>query len=295
MKYLFFVFVLFTACKSSDKDPKDYFEIGVIADCQYCNCESTNRRFYRAAKNKLELAVDSLNSKDLDFTIHLGDFIDRDFNSFDTVLPIWNSLKSEKRHVLGNHDFSVADSLKNLVPKKMGMLDRYYSFKKQNWRFIVLDGNDLSYYGATSDKVSQTDSLFNSLKNKDLPNIEKWNGGLSNDQLNWIKEELELSRNNKENVGFYCHFPAAKYGEMHNLWNYKQFLTLIESFENIKFYFSGHNHNGDYVKIDGVHHLTFRGMLDTPDSTAFSIVKFTKDSIIVKGHGREISRDLKIK
>ena len=297
MKKLFLLTFILIACKSKT-EPSVYsdFEIGIIADCQYCDCDSQGNRFYRKSPDKFKFAIEKLNTKSLDYTIHLGDFIDRHFESFDTVLPIWNRLKSEKYHVLGNHDFSVVDSLKSLVPKKMGLEKRYYSFVKNNWRFIVLDGNDLSYYGAiTNVKQKETDSLFNLLKKENEPNMQSWNGGLSLEQLKWVKEELDIATSKSEYVGFYCHFPAVKDKEIHNLWNYKQFLKLIEPYENIKFYFNGHNHNGDYLKLNEVHHVTFKGMVDTSDSTAFSVVKFTKDSIFVNGYGRETSRSLKIK
>jgi hypothetical protein len=295
MKRLIFVFLVFVSCQSAKNDINNDFEIGIIADCQYCNCDINGNRFYRKAKGKLKIAIKTLNKKDLSYTVHLGDFIDRDYKSFDSVLPIWESLKSEKRHVLGNHDFSVADSLKKYVPNKMKIKNRYYSFKKYNWRFLVLDGNDLSFYGAEPEKLSQTDSLFNLLEPQGLPNLKKWNGGFSNAQLKWIKSELDQAIKQNENVGFYCHFPAVRDNGTHNIWNYKQFLELIKPYENVKFYFNGHDHNGDYLQKDGVHHLTFKSMLDTADSTAFSVARFTKDSIIVKGFGREESRRLKIK
>lgn len=296
MKRILFLVLLSIACNSKPNS-KTYsdFEIGIIADCQYCNCDTQGNRFYRNSTNKFKLAVEELNTKDLDYTIHLGDFIDRDFKSFDSVLPIWNSLKSKKYHVLGNHDFSVSDSLKDLVPAKMGLKNRYYSFTKNNWRFIVLDGNDLSYHGALTDnKKKETDSLFTLLKADNEPNLQNWNGGLSSEQLDWVKRELDVAKNNNEWVGFYCHFPVGKDGEVHNLWNYKQFLQLIASYENVKFYFNGHNHNGDYLEKNKVHHLTFKGMLDTENTSAFATAKFTKDSIFIQGYGREISRALKI-
>ena len=99
----------------------------------------------------------------------------------------------------------------------------------------------------------------------------------------------------KEQVGFYCHFPVGRHGEMHNIWNYNQFLELINDYPNVKFYFNGHNHNGDYIEKEGVHFLTFKGMVDTPNSSAFSVARFTRDSIKVKGYGRETTRGLKIK
>ena len=296
MKRIFVLVLLLIACKSNTETcTSSDFEIGIIADCQYCNCDSQNKRFYRQSQDKFKIAIKELNTKALDYTIHLGDFIDRDFESFDTVLPIWNSLKSQKYHVLGNHDFSVSDSLKPLVPEKMRLKNRYYSFIKNNWRFIVLDGNDLSYYGSISNtKKKETDSLFSLLKVDNEPNLQTWNGGLSSDQLQWIKDQLNEAKNKNEHVGFYCHFPVGRDGEIHNLWNYKQFVALIENYDNVKFYFNGHNHHGDYIEKNDVHHLTFKGMVETESKSAFAIVKFTKDSILIKGYGRESSRGLKI-
>ena len=196
----------------------------------------------------------------------------------------------------GTYDFSVADSLKSESILKMGLKNRYYSITKNNWRFIILDGNDLSFHGAISEiKKQQTDSLFQLLTPKKLLNLQKWNGGLSLSQLNWVKNELETAKANNENVGFYCHFPAVKDGEVHNLWNYKQFIDLIDNYKNVKFYFNGHNHNGDYVLKNGVHHLTFKGMVDTENTSAFATATISKDSIIIDGYGREPSRRLKIK
>ena len=52
---------------------------------------------------------------------HLGDFIDRDFMSFGKVVPIYNRLKAHHYHVLGNHNFSVTDDEKALVPAQLGL------------------------------------------------------------------------------------------------------------------------------------------------------------------------------
>ncbi len=272
------------------------FEIGVISDCQYCHCEPTGIRFFRESPARLRKAVDILNKQPLDYTVHLGDFIDKDFSSFDTVGPIWRDLKTERYHVLGNHDFSVADSMKHLVFEKMDIKDRYYSIVKNKWRFIVLDGNDLSVHGAlTEAKKQQTDSLYNLLADKNMPNVKPWNGGLSLEQLQWVENELQRATANKERVGFYCHFPVLGVSDRHNLWNYNQLLSIIDNYDCVKFYFNGHNHAGGYVEKNGVHYLNFKGMVDTKDTTSFATVAFRKDSLFVKGYGRELDRRLKIR
>ena len=280
---------------SCSKKTYSSFKIGVIADCQYCNCEVKWDRYYKKAPQRLKEAVAILNQDSLSYTIHLGDFIDQKMSSLDSVLPTWNNLNSKKYHVLGNHDFDVGQTNKEKIIKKLNLKDRYYSFVEKDWRFIVLDGNDLSFYGTTSkEKELQTDSLFNTLEDKNLPYLKKWNGGLSNKQINWIKTELDKAVQENQKVGFYCHFPIFPVDE-HNIWNREQFVSLIKPYKNVKLFFNGHNHAGAYELVDNVHYLTFKGMVDTENTSAFAKVKFEKDTVFVQGFEREISRKLIIK
>lgn len=286
------ILMLIISCAKKTYSP---FKIGVIADCQYCNCEVKWGRHYKKAPQRLKEAVYTLNQDSLSYTIHLGDFIDQKMSSLDSVLPTWNSLKSTKYHVLGNHDFDVGQTNKEKIIKKLNLKNRYYSFIENDWRFIVLDGNDLSFYGTTSkEKEQQTDSIFNLLKEKELPYLKKWNGALSNKQLAWVKTELEKSVKENQKVGFYCHFPIYPV-DNDNLWNREQFLALIKSYKNVKLFFNGHNHNGAYKFVDNVHYVTFKGMVDTENTSAFAKVKFDKDTIFIEGFEREISRKLIIK
>jgi predicted phosphodiesterase len=123
-----------------------HYAFGAIADCQYCDVESTGHRRYALSKKKLSNCVADFNTMNLAFVTHLGDFIDRDFASFDVVNPIYNQLKMPKYHVLGNHDYSVADELKLKVPAQLGMSANYYNYEIKDWRYVVLDGNDVSFH-----------------------------------------------------------------------------------------------------------------------------------------------------
>jgi len=295
MKKIIFLTVLSLILFSCNTEKNTSFKIGVIADCQYCNCEVKWNRYYKKAPQRLKEAVAVLNEDSLNYTIHLGDFIDQKMSSLDSILPTWNSLKSKSYHVLGNHDFDVDDTNKEKIIKKLNLENRYYSFIKNDWRFIVLDGNDLSFYGTTSkEKTQQTDSLFNQLKDKNLPYLKKWNGGLSNTQLNWIQQELNKAVQENQKIGFYCHFPIFPVDE-HNIWNREQFVSLIKPYKNVKLFFNGHNHAGAYAFVNNVHYLTFKGMVDTENTSAFAKVKFEKDTVFIEGFEREISRKLVIK
>lgn len=295
MKKIIFLFTIIFSIISCSEPKKDTsFKIGVISDCQYCDCEIKWDRYYKKSPQRLKEAVSVLNKDSLSYTIHLGDFIDRNIRSLDSVLPTWNTLKSKKYHVLGNHDFDVGQNNKKKMISKLNLKDRYYSFVEKDWRFIVLDGNDLSHYGTTSiEKEQQTDSLFN-LLDKELPYVKEWNGGLSKAQLKWVKGELDKAVQNNQKVGFYCHFSIYPV-DQHNIWNREQFLKLIAPYKNVKLFFNGHNHAGAYELVDNVHYLTFKGMVDTENTSAFAKVKFDKDTITVEGFDREPSRKLIIK
>lgn len=72
-------------------------------------------------------------------------------------------------------------------------------------------------------------------------------------------------------------------------------LELIEHYANVKLFMNGHNHAGSYVEDNGIHYITFKGMVDTKNTLAFAYAEITPDSIFINGFGREPSRRLKIK
>ncbi|PHS01347.1 MAG: hypothetical protein COA78_22690 [Blastopirellula sp.] len=288
--------VLFISCLSqlhAEEPAKSelLFPFGVIADCQYCGVKGTGARKYSISDQKLAKCVDHLNTLDLAYTVHLGDFIDRDFKSFDVVGPIYNRLKMPKYHVLGNHDFSVADDQKKLVPQKMGLQSKYYHFGVKGWRFVVLDGNDISFHAYPKDSENyQFAAKYYEEKKITSP---KWNGAVSSKQLTWLKSVLKQADIRGENVVLYCHFPV--YPEnVHNLWNAKEVIETIESYNCVKAYINGHNHNGNYGKKSGVHYLTMKGMVDT-EETSYATIAVHADRLVVIGYGRQENRVLEIR
>ena len=117
---------------------------GLIADVQYADRDDRGTRAYRASLGKLEACVADLNSRDLDFTIQLGDFVDRRPESFAQVLPRYDALTMPHYHVLGNHDFPLP---RDQVLRTLGMESAYYSFSSGGWRFVVLDTLDITIGG----------------------------------------------------------------------------------------------------------------------------------------------------
>lgn len=264
------------------------FSFGVIADCQYSNKEDHGTRRYSLSKQKLIEAVKNFNKMDLEFVVQLGDLIDKDYVSYDTVLPILKKLNVPYYHVLGNHDFSVSDSLKKTVPEKLNMKSRYYDFTVKEYRFIILDGNDISFYAYPKETEAYKDAdLYYRINDIDSP---KWNGAIGTEQLAWLRSVLAKANKLNEKVILICHFPVYPEDE-HNLWNAPEIINLIGSYPCIKAYFSGHNHQGNYALRGGVHYLNFKGMVEA-ESTSYSQIQVYADSLKVIGFGREENRTL---
>jgi manganese-dependent ADP-ribose/CDP-alcohol diphosphatase len=267
------------------------FSFGVIADSQYCNVETTGVRHYKDSPAKLRACVDQLNMMDLDFSVHLGDFIDKDWESFDVVGPIFASLNHPAYHVLGNHDYSVADDKKAQVHTRMGLPSRYYDFAVKGWRFVALDGNDVSFHAYPKDSVAYKAAEKYYVDHKITS--PKWNGAIGETQLEWLQGVLDDATKKGESVVLMAHFPV--YPEnVHNLWNAETIVSMIDANPCVKAYINGHNHSGNYGEKNGVHYVTFKGMVDTAD-TAYSTVEVTEDALRITGFGRQENQTLTIR
>ena len=265
------------------------FRFGAVADCQYCSKTSLIRK-YNLSPQKLTTCVEHYNKLNLAFVVHLGDFIDRDFESFDVVAPIYNRLKAPHYHVLGNHDFSVADDKKALVPKRMGLKKRYYDFTHKAWRFIVLDGNDVSLYAyPKEDPRTKAATAFHRRLKAGTPT---WNGGASDKQLKWIESRLKLATQAREHVVLFCHFPVYP-ANVHNLWNHEAVTNLLAKYPCVAAYINGHNHAGNYGKKGGIHYLTMKGMVDTLKNS-YGVIEVYEDRLALKGYGRQEDREMEL-
>jgi len=296
VKHFSFATLLFTILVFASISAKSQtLRIGLIADCQYCNCDYSEQwnNDYRQGIPRLTAAVDTFNQHNVDLTIHLGDFIDRDFKSFNEVSPIFEKLTMPHYHVLGNHDFSVADSLKTSVPKKLGLEKLpYYTIKKNNWVFIVLDGTDISLY-KTDDSARINDAEKNRKYYENMGRIQAkpWNGSVGGLQMVWLESQLRNADKAHKHVVIFCHFPILPEGSA-NLWNDVELVELIERFSSVKAFINGHHHPGNYVVHNGIYYLTLQGMVRTKEQNSFAIISIENNKIVVQGFGREPNRVL---
>ncbi len=264
--------------------------MALVADCQYCDKPHNGSRHYQLSPLKLQNCVDHINKVKAQGAVHLGDFIDRDWESFDVVEKIWAQLTMPSYHVLGNHEFSVADDKKVLVFKRLKMPAPYYDFTQNGWRFIVVDGNDISFqrYPKNSPELKKVEDYYEKLEKK----LPKYNGAVGPEQLAWIESILKKADAEKEPVILLCHFPIYP-PNVHNLWNADEVRALLEKHKCVKAWINGHNHKGNYAEKQGIHYLTMHGMVEQ-DDTAYGLLRLSSTQLICEGIGRQPTMTMQI-
>lgn len=270
---------------------------GVITDIQYRDADPQGTRFYRDSLRKLSDAVEHLNTLPLSFTIQLGDLIDGTFGSYDAVLPLYNALRVPHYHVLGNHDFAVEPAEKGQVLHRLG-LDvlgggkGYYDFGYKGWRFVVLNGDDLSVLAHPPGSAPRlaSERYLAELKKKGVVSAQDWNGGIGSGQREWLSRALARASGAGERAIVFCHFPILP-AAMAGLWNDQEVLAILRAHPNVAACFSGHAHEGGYARDGWIHFLTFQGMVEG-QQPAYAMVDVLPDALRITGFGRETSRVL---
>ena len=269
---------------------------GILADAQYADVPAEGTRFYRESVARLGEAVEAYNRQELAFCVHLGDLIDRDWNSFDAILKPLKACRHPVKQVLGNHDFDVLEEYKTQVPERLGMPRRYYHFDLHGFRFMVLDTTDLSTYGnpALSRESAAARVALEEAEKAGLPQAKPWNGGLSVAQMAWLDRLCADAAGQNLKVILFAHHPVFPAHAL-NLWNSDELLALVARHPHVVASFNGHNHEGNFGEQEGLPFVTLRGMVETADTTAYATATLYADRLILTGHGRESSRELKFR
>lgn len=73
----------------------------------------------------------------------------------------------------------------------------------------------------------------------------------------------------------------------------REVLDLLNDNTSVVAYFSGHHHEGNYVQEKGIHHLTFKGMVEAQTDISFGIIDVYRDRLVITGSGDQKDRILK--
>jgi hypothetical protein len=265
------------------------FSFAVLTDIQYGDQPDAGKREYRRSLGKLREAVDALNRRGgLAFAIQLGDLIDSRAADMDTILPLWRSLGTRTYNVAGNHDFAMPRAE---LLSRLDVGPGYYGFARAGWRFLVLDGMDLSV------RNPEGLALFERLKAASAPNAQDWNGGIGAAQLEWLRAELARAAEAHERAIVFCHFPvlAESSTPAHLLWNHEAVRRIFAASPAAAAWFNGHDHAGGYALRDGIHYVTFPGMVESGAKTSYTVVRVFPRRLELEGTGTAPSRTLKLR
>ncbi|MFC4872402.1 metallophosphoesterase [Negadavirga shengliensis] len=288
--------VFFLQAAFAQKPVKPLFSFGLISDVQYADAETIGKRNYRNSPAKLEKTLEILNAYDLSFIVNLGDLIDRGFENFDKPLKILERSRFPIHHVWGNHDFAVTDDQKKSVGKKLGNEAGYYSFEEAGFVFIVLNGLDFSMEGHPQGSVAYNKAVrvMETLTSAGANNAKPWNGGIGDDQLTWFLAQVKNAGEKGKRAVVFCHYPLLPENGL-QLLNNRQLLSALDETQDVVAWFSGHHHEGNYVRDGrGIHHVTFQGMVEATTQALGAVISVYPDKIIVHGIGHEEDRVLEI-
>lgn len=193
-----------------DEIQRKRLKFGVIADLHhdiaYDAAERLKTFLKEAEKNKV------------DFIIELGDFC---FPKEENIpfRKLWDDFPGEKYHVLGNHDMEIC-SKEVYMDFVGGMPDRYYSFDKGGFHFVVLDPNNL-----------YTDGKYVPYNCGNFYVDRKEREHMDPEQLEWLKEDLAST--NKRCIVF----------------SHESFDLVVQNGEVVREIFEAENKRCGYNKI----------------------------------------------
>ncbi|HUX97156.1 MAG TPA: metallophosphoesterase [Bacteroidales bacterium] len=216
-------------------------------------CTDVHKDIMHDADERLAAFINKATASDLDFIIQLGDFC-RPYDYNLAFLKIWNSFPGEKYHVLGNHEtdggFTREESIKFL-----GSPAKYYSFDKNGFHFIILDGNDVN---PSPDKASG------------YPRF------IGDEQKKWLINDLRYS---KYHTFIFSHQSL----EGNGIENREEIRKILEDenssagFKKIIACFSGHHHTDYSTGINGIFYIQVNSMSYSWVGEQYAMIRYSEE------------------
>jgi 3',5'-cyclic AMP phosphodiesterase CpdA len=247
LKHVTFLLLLFIPLilSGADKNKGNTVRFGI--------CTDVHKDIMHDADERLATFIEDASDRDLDFIIQLGDFC-RPYDYNLGFMKIWNSFKGDKYHLIGNHEMDGGFS-REAVVEFFNSPAKYYSFDKNGFHFIVLDGNDQ-----------------NPSPNKS-PGYARYIG---QEQLNWLKNDLKST---SEHVIIFSHQSLEGDG----IENRQQVRSILENenksagYKKIIACFSGHHHTDYATEINGISYIQINSMSYSWVGEEYKTIRYSKE------------------
>jgi len=221
------------------------------------------------------------------FVVQLGDLVDGGLDNLNRILPLWEKAPGPRYSVLGNHDHVAARAV---LAAKLKMPGAWYDFSLPGWHFVVLDGMEVSAGRGGDERLA-------ALKRDGASNAQSWNGALGDRQREWLRRTLAGARRQRQRAIVFCHFPtlAAACRPEHLLWDHAETVALLESQPAVAAWMNGHDHRGGYASRNGIHYVTFAGMVEHDAVPACRVVDVYPDRLVVRTAGQKEGQTLPLR
>ncbi|MBN1345231.1 MAG: metallophosphoesterase [Phycisphaerae bacterium] len=265
---------LASAAFGAEGKASDPITIGIFTDAHYADAKARGTRHYRDSEAKVGAFVEAMGKAKPDFVIELGDFVDSgpDFATemgfLKHIEKVYRGLACPRYHVIGNHDLSRFS--KKQFMDVAGMTAPHYSFDSGPFHFVVLDANfnkDMSPYG---------------------PGMVDWKQTyIPPAQQKWLEAELAGTA---KKVLVFVHQRLDDVKDPHGIKNGPEVRKILEASGKVLAVFQGHDHRGNYRRINDIHYLTHRAVVEGAGlaNNSFALVTVSAgEDITLQGFGKQ--------
>ncbi|ARU93901.1 metallophosphoesterase [Tatumella citrea] len=267
--------------------------VALLADPQFADISPDYGKglYYPSALKKLPTLFSQLNAMDLDLVVTLGDIIDREWQDYQQILPLYDQLKHPHLFITGNHDAAVISRQLEQHSPVLPLPKHYFALQTPNYRLLALDGNDISFYATSAQPEDrrQAEQFYAALSIAREPQAQTWNGGIGQQQYLWLEQQLKEAHREQQQVIVMGHFPLAPAG-IHRLWNGEQIAELLTRHQVVAS-FHGHDHRGSLETRHKTRFVTLRGLLDGASCVPFMVADFSEQGMTLTEHQILITPD----
>lgn len=229
----------------------DTVKIGMCSDVHLPTMHDSSYR--------IQKFIDSMEIAKPDFIIELGDF-GTPAKKYSGLFDIWNSFTGDRYHVIGNHEMDGGYSREQAVAYRK-MQNSYYSFDKNQFHFVVLDGND---------KMKDTDKGYKQY--------------IGTKQVEWLKNEL---KNAEYPVIIFSHQGLTTYhggeGDDYGVENNDEIRKILESHNKVNpkrkviACFNGHTHFDFAEEVNDIWYITINSMSYQWMGEAYTHIRYSPE------------------
>lgn len=294
-RYIVVLCAVCIACLGATASDLDLVRIGIVTDIHAHDADSPfelgGPKVMVNYAERMHAFVDAMNAWPADVVIELGDLVNGVFVMgpddlgdparipaiLDDAVSILSTYDGPIHHVIGNHD--VYDLSKEEYLAGTGGEQTYYSFDLGGYHFVVLDAQynkDGVDYGHVSWMVQGT-----------IPEPE----------LAWLRDDL-ASTDSPTVVSIHqpldADYTLTAGGP--TVSNHLEVRDVLAQSGRVIAVFQGHDHDNNYSLIDGIHYVTFAGMVDHLDPTPPTWAQVSLDpstqTITIEGAGLQDDLEL---